>query len=99
MPPEAGLLIDRTHRMHPRLCRFTSEVFYDGKLSWVDGLDLQEIMGEAPLSGAGLLVILLFLRGGIAEALMRIRNVLLRFVAKRRGIVVPSRASASLAPI
>jgi branched-chain amino acid transport system permease protein len=42
------------------------------------------------ITGAGLLVILLFLRGGIAEALMRIRNVLLRAVAKRRGIVVPS---------
>ncbi|HZQ84266.1 MAG TPA: ABC transporter permease [Acidimicrobiales bacterium] len=42
------------------------------------------------ITGAGLLVILLFLRGGIAEALMRLRNVFLRFVAKRRGIVVPS---------
>jgi hypothetical protein len=42
------------------------------------------------ITGAGLLVILLFLRGGIAEALMRLRNVLLRLVAKRRGIVVPS---------
>jgi branched-chain amino acid transport system permease protein len=42
------------------------------------------------ITGAGLLVILLFLRGGIAEALMRVRNVLLRRVAKRRGIVVPS---------
>jgi branched-chain amino acid transport system permease protein len=42
------------------------------------------------ITGAGLLVILLFLRGGIAEALMRVRNVFLRMVAKRRGIVVPS---------
>ncbi|MBV8960935.1 MAG: ABC transporter permease [Actinobacteria bacterium] len=42
------------------------------------------------ITGAGLLVILLFLRGGIAEALMRMRNVWLRWVAKRRGIVVPS---------
>ena len=28
----AGLLLDQTYRMHPDLCRYTSEVFYDGKL-------------------------------------------------------------------
>ncbi len=33
MPPDAGLLIDKTWRMHPDLCRFTSETFYDGKLT------------------------------------------------------------------
>ena len=33
VPPDAGLLLDQTWRMHPRLCRFTSETFYDGKLT------------------------------------------------------------------
>ena len=47
MPADAGLLLDQTWRMHPELCRFTSEVFYDGKLHGVDGLDRQEILGEA----------------------------------------------------
>ena len=32
MPEGAGLLLDLTYRMHPDLCRYTSEVFYDGKL-------------------------------------------------------------------
>jgi uncharacterized protein len=45
MPPDAGLLIEQTWRMHPELCRFTSAVFYDGKLTWVDGLERQEILG------------------------------------------------------
>jgi predicted RecB family nuclease len=57
MPAGAGLLIDRTWRMHPRLCRYTSEVFYDGKLTGVDGLERQEVLGESSLSGAGLRVI------------------------------------------
>jgi uncharacterized protein len=57
MPPDAGLLIDKTWRMHPALCRFTSETFYDGKLTGVDGLELQEILGYPPLSGAGLRVV------------------------------------------
>jgi uncharacterized protein len=57
MPPNAGLLIDKTHRMHPDLCRFTSDTFYDGKLTGVEGLELQEICGDPPLSGAGLRVV------------------------------------------
>jgi uncharacterized protein len=57
MPPDAGLLIDKTWRMHPELCRFTSDTFYDGKLTGVEGLELQEILAEPPLSGAGLRVI------------------------------------------
>ena len=32
MPEGAGLLLDQTYRMHPDLCHYTSEVFYDGKL-------------------------------------------------------------------
>ena len=42
--------------MHPRLCRYTSVAFYDGKLTGVAGLELQEILGEAPPRGAGLRV-------------------------------------------
>jgi uncharacterized protein len=57
MPPHAGLLIDKTWRMHPDLCRFTSETFYDGKLTAMPDLVRQEILGDAPLSGAALRVI------------------------------------------
>jgi uncharacterized protein len=49
----AGLLLDQTYRMHPDLCRFTSETFYDGKLHGIDGLGRQQIVG----SGAGLRVV------------------------------------------
>jgi predicted RecB family nuclease len=57
MPPDAGLLIDKTWRMHPHLCRFTSETFYDGKLTAMPDLGRQEILGDPPLSGAGLRVV------------------------------------------
>ena len=57
MPEGAGLLLDQTYRMHPDLCRYTSEVFYDGKLSGVEGLERQEILGGEPLSGSGLRVV------------------------------------------
>ena len=57
MPPDAGLLLDRTWRMHPQLCRFTSDVFYDGKLTAEEDLDRQEILGEHALGGAGLRIV------------------------------------------
>ena len=57
MPHDAGLLLDRTWRMHPKLCRYTSDVFYDGRLTTEKDLDLQEILGEHPLRGAGLRIV------------------------------------------
>jgi predicted RecB family nuclease len=57
MPADAGLLIDRTRRMHPHLCRFTSEVFYDGKLTGVEGLERQQILGQSVAAGSGLRVV------------------------------------------
>jgi uncharacterized protein len=56
MPAAAGLLIDTTWRMHPRLCRYTSLAFYDGKLTGAAGLERQEVLGEAAPRGSGLRV-------------------------------------------
>jgi ABC-type branched-subunit amino acid transport system ATPase component/ABC-type branched-subunit amino acid transport system permease subunit len=42
------------------------------------------------LTGVGLLLILLFLPGGLADGVQRIRDRLLRMVAVRRDILVPS---------
>lgn len=41
-------------------------------------------------SGAGVLLILLFLPGGLGAGMYRLRDGILRWVARRRGIVVPS---------
>ena len=57
MPPAAGLLLDKTWRMHPRLCQFTSDTFYDGRLTAEPGLERQEILGDGLLRGAGLRVV------------------------------------------
>ena len=42
--PEAGLFLDRTWRLHPEICAYTSEVFYASELEPVEGLDRQAIM-------------------------------------------------------
>ena len=55
MPSSAGIFLDRTYRMHPDLCRYTSEVFYDNRLEGVDGLQHQRISGVSwALPEAGL---------------------------------------------
>ena len=56
MPAGAGLLIDTTWRMHPALCRYTSQAFYDGRLTGVAGLERQEVLGQGAPRGAGLRV-------------------------------------------
>ena len=53
IPPDRGLFLDRTWRMHPDICRFTSEVFYEDRLLAQPDLERQEIQGS-PLPGAGL---------------------------------------------
>jgi uncharacterized protein len=51
---EAGLFLDETWRLHPRICRFTSELFYEGRLRSRAGLDQQALGGGTPFAGSGL---------------------------------------------
>jgi predicted RecB family nuclease len=53
IPLEKGLFLDQTWRMHPAICTFTSETFYDGRLHSRAGLERQRIIGH-PLSGRNL---------------------------------------------
>jgi predicted RecB family nuclease len=54
IPPDKGLFLEKTWRMHPKICRFTSEVFYEGRLASRDGLERQRIEGHPWLGDAGL---------------------------------------------
>jgi uncharacterized protein len=52
MPGDRGLFLARTRRLHPDLCRFTSEVFYEDRLSSVPGLEKQDLEARGGRSGA-----------------------------------------------
>lgn len=54
MPEGKGLFLDVTRRIHPDICRFTSEIFYEGKLTSLPGLEKQKISGGTKFDGAGL---------------------------------------------
>ena len=52
--PERGLFLAETWRLHPAICSFTSELFYENKLHPRADLVGQSIAYAAPLGGAGL---------------------------------------------
>jgi uncharacterized protein len=52
--PDKGLFLERTWRLHPAICTFTSEVFYEGRLLARDGLERQAITGHPWLSDSNL---------------------------------------------
>jgi uncharacterized protein len=52
--PHEGLFLDRTWRLHPAICDYTSAAFYEGRLDPIDGLEVQLVRGIAELAGTGL---------------------------------------------
>ncbi len=54
MPPESGLFLEKTWRLHPDLCRFTSEAFYEGRLESEPWLARQGLAGPGRLDGTGI---------------------------------------------
>lgn len=49
-----GLFLDQTWRLHPDICAFTSELFYDDRLTSRPGLENQAILRDGQLGGTGL---------------------------------------------
>ena len=54
MPDHLGLFLDGTWRLHPRICAYTSEVFYSGRLRSHPGRESLAVAGEPPFDGAGI---------------------------------------------
>jgi uncharacterized protein len=57
--PERGLFLQQTRRLHPAICEFTAEVFYENRLSSYPGLEQQAVLAPegsaaARLGSAGL---------------------------------------------
>jgi len=54
IPADRGLFLGETWRLHPSICSFTSEMFYEGRLRPIDGLERQIINSSGRANGAGL---------------------------------------------
>ena len=92
MPAERGLFLAETHRLNPAIARFTSEVYYEGKVAARPGLERQAIVSRAGdadrcFTGSGLRYVPLPHTGNRATAAEEIA-VIARIVAllvSRRG--------------
>lgn len=54
IPTDKGLFLEETWRLHPAICAYTSELFYNGKLRSKSGLEKQVVKGSGPVTGSGL---------------------------------------------
>ncbi len=54
MPDTMGLFLRNTWRLHPSICSFTSEQYYDGRLQSQPGLEKQAVIGGKSFTGHGL---------------------------------------------
>ncbi|AMN39051.1 TM0106 family RecB-like putative nuclease [Rhodoplanes sp. Z2-YC6860] len=54
IPAERGLFLEETWRLHPNICAYTSELFYEGRLRSRAGLEHQRIDSAGDLDGSGL---------------------------------------------
>jgi uncharacterized protein len=54
IPADRGLFLEETWRLHPKICAFTSELFYESRLRSRPGLELQEIRSKSRIKGSGL---------------------------------------------
>jgi len=52
--PDQGLFLEETWRLHPQICHFTSELFYEGRLRSRAGLEIQVVRSTSRVNGAGL---------------------------------------------
>jgi uncharacterized protein len=51
---QQGLFLEETWRLHPDICAFTSEVFYEGRLHARPGLESQTVRSRSRVHGSGL---------------------------------------------
>jgi uncharacterized protein len=51
---DQGLFLEQTWRLHPDICAFNSELFYDSKLTSKEGCERQLIKSSGPVAGSGL---------------------------------------------
>lgn len=54
MPLDKGLFLGVSRRLNPKICEFTSEIYYEERLTTFSGTEKQMISGSDKFSGSGL---------------------------------------------
>ncbi len=85
IPPDRGLFLGTTWRLHPTICGFTSEIFYEGRLDHHPQCKGQALTGPTPFAGAGLWLQLVQHQGNTSSAPEEVESI----AALVRGLVRP----------
>ncbi len=75
IPEGKGLFLDVTRRLHPNICKFTSEIFYEARLSSLPGLEKQVLSGNTDFDGAGFFYMPVDHRGNQNKSLEEVNTV------------------------
>jgi superfamily I DNA and/or RNA helicase len=73
--PDKGPFLKETWRLHPDICAFTSELFYDGRLAARPENQNQRLNTNGPLDGTGLRYIPVPHSGNQSESLEEVAKV------------------------
>ncbi len=73
--PDQGLFLAETWRLHPDICAFTSELFYDGRLVSRPENRYQRLNSAGPLDGTGLRYVPVEHTGNQNESLEEVERV------------------------
>ncbi len=68
IPDDRGLFLGVTRRLHPAICAFTSELFYEERLRALEGLERQALVGDTRFAGSGLFYVPVAHKGNAASA-------------------------------
>ena len=72
---DRGLFLEETWRLHPDVCAFTSELFYEGRLTSRPELANQTVNGPFPFVGSGLRFVPVAHAGNSSESLEEVEAV------------------------
>ena len=75
VPPDRGVFLDESYRMHPELCDFISRHVYDGRLKSAPQTAQQRVDARGNLSGAGLRYIPVEHSGNAQDSLEEIERI------------------------
>jgi uncharacterized protein len=80
VPPDMGIFLDRTRRMHPDVCRFVSEIVYESRLQ-----GLPDLARQATAFGTGLRYLPVDHAGNVAAAPEEAERIAREIRAMRGG--------------
>ncbi|MCW2566751.1 MAG: hypothetical protein JWN54_848, partial [Mycobacterium sp.] len=75
VPPDRGIFLDTSWRMHPAITAFVSDLAYEGRLTSAPGRERQEVRAGGPVSGSGIRVVRVPHTGNAAKSTEEARVV------------------------